>query len=153
MNKDKSTLYVSFENDDPRIIDIKRITCFSHYQYPMIYFGCFIYLGRQKVVYFNIVVAKRLYGCQEKLFSHRGRIFLIKSVYMLNLYIILSVVHPHKTVIYQMEKIITNFLWGQSNNWNMKYWIAWEDLCFLENEEVGFRDLNDICKAFSTKLW
>ncbi|XP_059315605.1 uncharacterized protein LOC132066278 [Lycium ferocissimum] len=58
INRNKSGFYVTFKEDDPRISLIKGITGFNHCQFPMIYLGCPIYVGRKKIVYFNTMVAK-----------------------------------------------------------------------------------------------
>ncbi|XP_060211692.1 uncharacterized protein LOC132639246 [Lycium barbarum] len=102
INKRKSGFYVTFKEDDPRINIIKGITGFNHCQFPMIYLGCPIYVGRKIIIYFNTMVtkvAKRLQGWQGKLVSYGGKAVLIKSVLQdLPLYL-LSVVYPPKTAL------------------------------------------------------
>ncbi|XP_019266683.1 PREDICTED: uncharacterized protein LOC109244105 [Nicotiana attenuata] len=157
VNKGKSGFYTSLKEGDTRITDISRITGFSYCQFPMIYLGCPIYVGRKKVVYFNNMVAKvanRMQGWQGRLLSYGGKAVLIKSVlHALPLHL-LAVVHPPKTVLNQIDKIIANFYWGKEDSRNKRHWIAWSYLCFpVQEGGVGFRSLQDTCNAFSAKLW
>lgn len=137
--------------------DIKKITKFQSYPFPMQYLGCPVYCGRKKVVYYNNMVAKvvnKVQGWQTKYLSYGGKAVLIKSVLQSLPLQLLSVVQPSKGVLKQMEKIMANFFWGKDDNRYKKCWKTWGDLCLPGQEgEVGFRSLQDICNSFWTKLW
>ncbi|XP_060182118.1 uncharacterized protein LOC132611758 [Lycium barbarum] len=157
INRNKSGFYVTFKEDDPRINLIKRITGFNHCQFPMIYLGCLIYVGRKTIVYFNTMVAKvarSLQGWHGKLLSYGGKAVLIKSVLQALLLHLLSAVHPPKTALDQIEMIIANFFWGMDGDRKKKHWCSWNDMSYPASEGgAGFRSLKDICNSFSAKLW
>ncbi|XP_075112636.1 uncharacterized protein LOC142182308 [Nicotiana tabacum] len=100
VNKAKSSFYVNFQDDDTRINQIKQITGYNHYHFPMQYLGCPIYIGRKKVIYFNNMVAniaKRLQGWQGKFLTYGGKDVPIKSVLEAIALHTLSVVNPPKS--------------------------------------------------------
>lgn len=123
----------------------------------MQYLGCPIYVGRKKVVYFNNMVAKVaniMQGWQGRLLSFGGNVVLIKSVLQSIPLRLLVVTHPPKTVISQMENIFANLFWGMDDSRNKRHWKSWKDLCFPVFEGgADFRALQNICDAFSSKLW
>lgn len=109
------------------------------------------------MIYFNTMVSKvasRMQGWQGKMLSFGGKAVLIKSVLQALPLHLLSVLHPLKTVLHQIEKIIANFFWGKEDNRNKRHWKSWSDLCypFLEGG-AGFRSMEDISNAFAAKLW
>lgn len=157
VNKNKSGFYVTLKDSDPKINIIKQLTGFTHCQFPMQYLGCPIYVGHKKMMYFNTMVAKiakRLQGWHGILLSYGGKAVLIKTVLNALPIHLLAAVQPPKTTLYQIEKIIADFFWGMDGNRTKKHWIAWNDMCFPEEEGgTGFRALTDICNVVSAKLW
>ncbi|XP_009621758.1 uncharacterized protein [Nicotiana tomentosiformis] len=156
VNKRKSEFYTSWQEDNPRICDIHRITGFSYCQFPMLYLRFPIYVGRKKIVYFNNMVSKvanRMQGWQGRFLSYGGKAIPIKSMlHALPLYL-LSVVHPPKIVLNQIDKNIANVFGGKEDSRYKIHWKAWSDLYFPVHEGgADFRSLQDTCSAFSAKL-
>lgn len=104
VNKDKSDFFVSFKDDDPKITNIKRITGFSHCQFPMNYLGCPIYLG---ILFISIpwwpMWLKGYMVGRVSFYRTEGRLFLLNIFYIPYLYIC-SLLCTLKTMIYQIGK-------------------------------------------------
>lgn len=156
VNKRKSEFYTSWQEDNPRICDIYRITGFSYCQFSMLYLRFPIYVGRKKIVYFNNMVSKvanRMQGWQGRFLSYGGKAIPIKSMlHALPLYL-LSVVHPPKIVLNQIDKNIAKVFGGKEDSRYKRHWKAWSGLYFPVHEGgADFRSLQDTCSAFSAKL-
>lgn len=112
VNVAKSGFLVDDKAPQNWIHKIREITGFVHKDFPI------TYLGRKLKALFSGLIAKissRINGWSLFLLSAGGRITLIKSVFMSILIHLLAVLHPPKGVIAEIERIIANFLWGDSD--------------------------------------
>lgn len=109
------------------------------------------------MIYFNTMVSKvasRMQGWQGKMLSFGGKAVLIKSVLQALPLHLLSVLHPLKTVLHQIEKIIANYFLGKEDNRTKRHWKSWSDLCYPVFEgRTCFRSMEDICNVVVAKLW
>ncbi|XP_070007646.1 uncharacterized protein LOC142165356 [Nicotiana tabacum] len=122
----KYGFYVSPQLDEDNVNEVKNITGVPRCQFPVQYLGYPIYLGRNKIVHFNNMVAKvsrRLQGWQGKLLSFGGKAVLLKYVLQSLPLHLLYVLYPPKMVLYQIERIISKLFWGKIEDRNKVHWI------------------------------
>ena len=60
---------------------------------------------------------------------------------------------PPKSVLKELERRFSNFLWGEADGGQKLHLIRWGDLCLPGDKGgLGFRCLKDIHDGFSIKL-
>nr|XP_009591417.1 uncharacterized protein LOC104088448 [Nicotiana tomentosiformis] len=139
INKEKSSFLVAPKASQNFIEEIKMMT------------------GRNKVCYFNNMITKvtnRVHGWNNKLISAGEKAILVKSVlYSLSMHIMVAV-DPPKTTLNHIEKVISNFFWGEFEGRPKHHWFSWKSLCYSQEEGgAGFRSIHDICLTFAAKNW
>lgn len=83
VNREKRFFLTSPKTSPSRINRMREVIGFMDHNFPFVYLGCPIYIGRKKIEYFDGLVskiAKTLSGWQGKMLSHGGRMTLIKHV-------------------------------------------------------------------------
>lgn len=139
------------------IFRVGRILGMRFNKFPLKYLGCLIFKGTKKLEIFAEMVTKvinRIKGWHLKFLSSGGRAVLIKHVLMtLNIHT-LAAVHPPKGNLKVIEIFMARFFWSGLDTKSREHWVSWKSLCF-PNEEggVGFRRIQDTCKAFIAKQW
>ena len=98
-------------------------------------------------------IHKRLAGWKINLLSLSGRVVLIKAVLMsLPVYFMSIAVLPTKTV-FQIEKVMRQFLWGKIGKNRYLSMIAWKKVCApLDEGGLGLRELQDFNQALILKV-
>ncbi|XP_070011018.1 uncharacterized protein [Nicotiana sylvestris] len=122
VNKRKSSFLVSPKTTQSTIEDIKAIT------------------------------VNKVQGWQGKLLSVGGRAVLIKSVLHSLPIHIMAVLHPPKTTLDQINKVLANFFWGQSED-DEAIWIANQNgKFFTKSAWKNLRNPNNITLT-GKKIW
>ncbi|XP_027082422.1 uncharacterized protein [Coffea arabica] len=136
---------------------IARTTGFSFKELPVTYLGCPLYAGRRVRSLFNGLldkVSQRLNSWRGRWLSMSARAILIKHVLSSIPIHILAVLVPPKGVIAELEWVLAQFFWGESEFGFKWHWSAWKILCHpVEEGGVGFRSLQAIIEVFSCKFW
>lgn len=157
VNNSKSGFIVNHKAHPRLVRKIGETTGFTRKKMPITYLGVPLYQGRKVKVLFADLIQKitaRIKGWSNKFLSAGGRITLINSVLMSIPVHQIAVLHPSKGVISEIERILSNFLWGDSEYGIKYHWRRWEDLCFpVQEGGLGFRSLSHIAEAFICKLW
>ncbi|XP_070036329.1 uncharacterized protein [Nicotiana tomentosiformis] len=125
INEEKSCFLVAPNTCDSEVLRIKTSTGFKHKEYPMIYLGCHIYVGRKKIAIFNDVVykiIKKVAGCQGMLLSIGGKATLIKHALQSQHTHLLAALEPPKTSFKHIERQIARFFWGTSEGKQNFHW-------------------------------
>ncbi|XP_070029459.1 uncharacterized protein [Nicotiana sylvestris] len=156
-NKEKSSFLVAPKASQNFIEEIKMMTSFQYKYFPVTYLGAPIYVERKKVCYFNDMITKvtnRVQVWNNKLIFAGGRAILVKSVlYSLSMHI-MAAIDPPKTTLNHIEKVISNFFWGEFKGRPKHHWFSWKSLCYSQEEgSAGFRSTHDICLTFAAKNW
>ncbi|XP_075088224.1 uncharacterized protein LOC142170259 [Nicotiana tabacum] len=156
-NKEKSSFLVAPKATQNFIEEIKMMTSFQYKYFPVTYLGAPIYVERKKVCYFNDMITKvtnRVQVWNNKLIFAGGRAILVKSVlYSLSMHI-MAAIDPPKTTLNHIEKVISNFFWGEFEGRPKHHWFSWKSLCYSQEEgSAGFRSTHDICLTFAAKNW
>lgn len=123
----------------------------------MTYLGCPLFVGRKKKEYFSHILDKierRINTWSSHLLSFGGKIVLIKAVLeSISVYTMAALVPPI-SVMHDIEKIFSNFLWGGEENKRKYHWFSWDNMCYPKSEGgLGFRKISDMCRSLSCKLW
>ncbi|OIT30903.1 putative ribonuclease h protein, partial [Nicotiana attenuata] len=93
-------------------------------------------------------------GWQGKMLYVGGKAIIIKHILQSQAIHLFAAMVPPKTILNQMEKYFSNFFWGQREEKNNYHWSSWEKMCYPTDEGgLGFKRLQDICKAFNAKRW
>ncbi|CDP11300.1 unnamed protein product [Coffea canephora] len=157
VNNHKGLFISSRRCGSGQIRRIQQMTGFRHGALPLSYLGCNLYAGRRKKVYFQFLIDKfitKLAGWQKKLLSQGGRLILIKHVLSAIPTHVLAIMDPPSGVLKELEQIMANFFWGQTELGPKHHRRSWEKLCFpMEEDGLGIRSFKDIQGAFSCKLW
>src|SRR5438270_446748 len=156
INKDNSC-YINERPNSSRDTIIKSITGFQKESLPIEYLGCPLYRGRPtKDIFTNLIskIQNRVSGWMGKLLSLGGKLVLIKSVLQaLPLYLI-ALIKPPKSIIYEINRIMSNFFWHDYDGSHKLHWVKWASLCLPTDEGgLGLRDIGDISKSYALKLW
>nr|XP_018625245.1 uncharacterized protein LOC108944570 [Nicotiana tomentosiformis] len=157
INKDKSFYLASNYIHDSRHNMIQRLTCYRYQSFPFKYLGCPIYSGRKKICYYTDIarnVMNKIRGWQGHVLSPGGRATIIKHVLKSQILHILAIVTPPKTILEQLDSYFSNFFLEKSEKKNKYHWSSLRNLCYPTDEGgVGFKNLTNLCKTFSTKRW
>ncbi|EOY02242.1 Uncharacterized protein TCM_016767 [Theobroma cacao] len=91
---------------------------------------------------------------ENKILSPGGRITLLRSVLSSLPMYLLQVLKPPVTVIERIDKLFNSFLWGDLVENKKMHWAEWAKISFPCAEGgLGIRKLEDVCAAFTLKLW
>ena len=83
-----------------------------------------------------------------------GRLILIKHVLAAIPLYTFTVLEPPKSILCQLEKIMSSFFWGEVDERDKRHWTKWSNLCKPTQENgLGLCQLDDTAKAFECKLW
>ncbi|XP_059302171.1 uncharacterized protein LOC132054125 [Lycium ferocissimum] len=139
------------------IARIKNVTGYKHKEFPFIYLGCPIYIGRKLIATFNDSVTKvvrKISGWQGKLLSVGGKAILIKHVLQYQPIYLLAVLKPPNEIFLQIERYMTRFFWGSTDEKMKRHWSSWAKMCYpIEEGGLGFKRLKDISEALAMKRW
>ncbi|XP_070022041.1 uncharacterized protein LOC142177527 [Nicotiana tabacum] len=137
VNKKKSCVVFAPNSSLDSIQRIKEITGMEHKEFPIKYLGCPLYVG-----------------WYAQFLSTGGRAILIRHVLLALPVHLLAAIYPHKGVLYQIERMLARFFWGNSEGKKRLHWASGDKLCMPYSEGgANFRKLQDICNAFTTKQW
>ncbi|CAL2227338.1 unnamed protein product [Prunus armeniaca] len=135
-----------------RLRAILNVTIFED---PGKYLGLPTIWGRSKKMVLAFVKDKilgKIQGWKHGLLSQAGREVLIKSVAQAVLSYPMSVFLFPNGFCKEIDSILANFEWGQSQQSNKIHWISWKDLGMPKNEGgMGFRNLKDFNVALLAK--
>lgn len=156
INLAKSSFYMADTTITQKINQVKSILNIPHKKFPIIYLGAPLFKGAARRSYFQPILDKlrnMISIWKNKLLSQGGRLILIKHVLSSIPIHILSAVTPPKSVIQDIERLIANFFWGESEVGKRRHWIAWANLTRPVSEGgIGIRSIFDIQLALKLKL-
>lgn len=157
INEDKNCFLVKPNTCANDLARIKHITGYKHREFPLIYIGCPLYVGRRLISTFSDSVSKIVRKTERwhgKLLSVGGRAVLIKHVLQSQPVYLLAAMEPPKSIFLQIERYVSRFFWGTSEGKQRYHWSSWSKMCFpIEEGGTGFRRLKDIGEAFAMKRW
>lgn len=133
------------------------MTGFKQKQGPITYLGCPLFVGRTIIIHFSNIIKKvlnRITGWHTKIFSYGGKVILIKHVLQSLPTHLLYIVTPPCIVLKKIQSLMDDFLWGWREYNKQYHWSSWKNLSFrIEEGGIGFRNLQDVIKAFHCKQW
>ncbi|XP_060210567.1 uncharacterized protein LOC132637503 [Lycium barbarum] len=157
VNTDKSCYYTHHKVSAIVNNKIKRHTNMRNGSFPFTYFGCPVFYGRRKLIYYEDLIkklTKRIFSWQNRLLSFGGRYVLVNHVLQTMPVYLMSAMNPPSGVIKQLHKIFAKFFWCNTVGVKRKHWVAWDKLCLPKDEGgIGLRSLTDISNALFVKLW
>ncbi|KAK6803734.1 hypothetical protein RDI58_001518 [Solanum bulbocastanum] len=122
----------------------------------LIYLGCPIFYGRNKIFYYDNMIKRVDHKIQEwkgKMLSYGGRAILIRHVLQGMPIHLLSSLNPPKGVIRLLHRMFARFFWNNYSDKKSRHWFNWDSLCLPEDEGgVGFRLLFDVSNALLQAL-
>ena len=152
----KSCFFVSNKMAASRMKMIQEITGFTRGKLPFIYLGCPIFKGMSKQVYFEEVVkkiSKKVEGWKSKQLSPGGKLILLRHVLSSIPIHTLSVFDIPMVVVERINRILSNFLWGESDGSLKRHWVSWDTVTTTcEEGGLGIRKFIDIMKALRMKF-
>ncbi|EOY06960.1 Uncharacterized protein TCM_021522 [Theobroma cacao] len=157
INPQKSCVVTHTNMASSRRQIILQATGFSHRPLPITYLGAPLFKGHKKVILFNDLVAKieeRITGWENKILSPGGRITLLRSTLSSLPIYLLQVLKPPIIVLERINRLFNNFLWGGSASSKRIHWASWGKIALpIAEGGLDIRNLEDVFKAFSMKLW
>lgn len=112
-------------------------------------------IGRKKTSFFNDIklrVLSKLSSWQNKCFSSGGKEILIKAVAQAVPAYAMSVFKIPQGLCDDIQKAVTRFWWGSSENHRSIHWARWEKLCQAKiRGGLGFRDFSSFNQALVAK--
>ena len=103
-------------------------------------------IGRDKSKAFSAIkerVGSKLHRWKEKLLSQAGKEVLLKVVAQSIPTIAMSCFLLPKGCCSELNKMMSNFLWGQRGSKHKMHWMGWKKMCKEKNLcGIGFRDLH-----------
>lgn len=94
-----------------------QLSGFVEGDWPCVYLGMPLYVGRKTLNMFDPLLAKvqkKLAGWKSKLLSFGGKLILIKHVLHSMPVHLLSMMNLPKGIFAKLKSIFSNFLWGSS---------------------------------------
>lgn len=157
VNSSKSCFITPPKCSQSRAARIKNLTGFQQQNLPIKYLGVPLFMGRKrKSIFYPILkkVTDKISFWNSRILTHAGRLVLIKTVLQtMGLHIFASIA-PTLGVIRDIDKVCANFFWGRQEDMHKHHWIAWSQFCLPREEGgLGLRDISDICKVYTCKLW
>lgn len=117
----------------------------------------FTYLGHLKISHFDDTARKvrdKISGWDNRLLSFGGKLVLIRHVLSSMPLHLFHVLRPLVMVVQCLERLFTQFLWGDSEGRRRIYWCRWPKVCYPVDEGgLGIRSFDDMEEAFEIKLW
>ena len=99
-------------------------------------------------------VVHKILSWKHRILSPGGRVVLLKHVLSSMPIHLLAAATPPKGVLWELERSMAAFLWGESEHGPRFHWMKWEALCRPQEEGgLGLRRLSEVLQAFSMKLW
>ncbi|GAV78934.1 hypothetical protein CFOL_v3_22399 [Cephalotus follicularis] len=112
-------------------------------------------MGRSRKAMFQTIkdrVWAKLQGWKEKLLSKAGREVLIKVVTQAIPTYAMGVFKLLLCLCEDLNRMVSNFWWGQQSDASKIHWIAWQKLCQPKSKGgLGFRDLRAFNLAMLAK--
>ncbi|XP_059277795.1 uncharacterized protein LOC132031972 [Lycium ferocissimum] len=157
VNKSKSCVAMAPKTSLEVIHRTCHLTRMHRKEWPIKYFGCPLFVGRMKIIYFSEMVhniTRRIHTWHARFLSKGGKIVLVKHILLAMPVHLLATMKPPKGTFEQLEGAINSFIWNDNDTKRKYHWRKWESMC-LPNEEggVGFRCLRDVSEAFIAKQW
>ncbi|KAL0329147.1 UNVERIFIED_CONTAM: hypothetical protein Sradi_4901400 [Sesamum radiatum] len=93
---------------------------------PVTYLGVPLYKENRKACLFDPIISRLrdlLHGWAMTNLSHGGRLALIRSVLQATPLHLLKVIHPPKSVLITIERILKGFFWGSYNGRKHIHWV------------------------------
>jgi hypothetical protein len=118
------------------------------------YLGLPTLIGRSRVSSFNYIKGRiwsKLNGWKEKLLTHAGNEVLLKSVIQAIPTYTMSVFRLPKTLIKEINSLMSKFWWSFKDNFNKISWMSWKKLGWKEIGGMGFRELDCFNMAMLAK--
>ena len=119
---------------------------------PIIYLGCPLYIGGQRIIYYSDLVEKvikRIAGWHSKILNFGGKITLVKHVLQSVPIHTLEAICPPKTTLKYIKRIIADFFWGSDKEGKKYHWASWKTLAYPIKEcVIGVRLLEDVGISF-----
>lgn len=79
-------------------------------------------------------------GWQGKYLSVWAKLIIIKSVLLALPIYLISILNPPVTAIMELQRMMANFFWNNSNGGNRCHWVKWENFCLpTEKGDLGVR--------------
>ncbi|XP_059306149.1 uncharacterized protein LOC132057525 [Lycium ferocissimum] len=157
INRHKSSVSLASNVEQGAINRVELITGMVHKNFPIKYLGCPLFNGRKNAAVFSEMmnrVLSKINGWHTRFLSSGGKAVLIRHVLLALPIHMLAAVHPPKSVMNQMEKMLNKFFWGGSEEKNNYHWSSWDNMCYpYEEGGAKFRKIQDTCNAFTTKQW
>ncbi|XP_059301777.1 uncharacterized protein LOC132053678 [Lycium ferocissimum] len=137
INRHKSSVSLASNEEQGAINRVELITGMVHKNFPIKYLGCPFFNGRKNAAIFSEIMSRvlsKINGWHTRFLSSGGKSVLIRHV-LLELPIhMLAAVHPPKSVMNQMEKMLNKFFWGGSEEKNNYHWSSWDNMCYPYEE-------------------
>ncbi|XP_060198361.1 uncharacterized protein LOC132627183 [Lycium barbarum] len=157
INKHKSSVSLASNEEQRAINMVELITRMVHKNFPIKYLGCPLFNGRKNAAVFSEMmnrVLSKINGWHTRFLSSGGKAVLIRHVLLALPIHMLAAVHPPKSVMNQMEKMLKKIFWGGSEEKNNYHWSSWDNMCYpYEEGGAKLRKIQDTCNAFTTKQW
>ncbi|XP_070014883.1 uncharacterized protein LOC142174546 [Nicotiana tabacum] len=120
---------------------MRNATGFLNKEFPFVYLGCPIFVGRKRIVYFDGLVSKiskRLNGWQGKILSHGVKLTLVEHTLQAIPTCILAAMNPPKATYKTLKRYFANFFWGATNDKSKYHWSSWGNLCYPKEDRGGW---------------
>ncbi|WMV30193.1 hypothetical protein MTR67_023578 [Solanum verrucosum] len=130
INEEKSQFMVPANTSHDIINNIQEVTRFSQKDSPITYLGCPLYIGRQRIIYSQLVekVSKKISGWQTRILSFGGKITLVKHALQSIPIHTMAAISPPSTTIKYIESIIADFFWGRDQEKRKYHWVSLETM-------------------------
>ncbi|XP_071933944.1 uncharacterized protein [Coffea arabica] len=152
LNPQKSCFLTHPRAPSQRVVVSSQVLRYNRRAFPIRYFGCPLYAGRSKKVYYADTynaVATRILSWKNQILSPGGRVVLIQSVLASMPIHLLAAASPPKRMLVALEKLFAKFLWGYSDSRDKFHWMRWADLCRPRDERgVGLQGLKQGSQAW-----
>lgn len=155
INKDKSLIFFS-RNTKQEVRDAinQEANVDSVRQFER-YLGLPALIGRSRISSFNSIKGRiwsKLNGWKEKLLTYAGKEILLKSVIQAIPNYTMSVFWLPKTLIKEINSMISKFWWGFKENFNKISWVSWKHLGRKKDiGGLGYRELDCFNMAMLAK--
>lgn len=138
ISRSKSSFVISKTCMSAHIRFLSTITGIKVSSLPFKYFGCMLYQGRKRKVFFQHIadsVTRKLNGWVGRIMSPGGRLILIRHVLAAISLHVLASMEPPKGILDQLENLFSKFLWAYVEERSRKIWRSWSRVVFpvLEN--------------------
>lgn len=155
INREKTSVYFSRNvNQVEKEAIIQEVGAGAVQQFER-YLGLPALIGRSRRSSFNSIKGRiwtKLNGWKEKLLTHAGKEILLKTVVQAIPIYTMSVFRLPKTLIKEINSLMSKFWWGFKENLNKIAWVSWKNLGRKkDNGGLGFRELDCFNMAMLAK--